>query len=180
MNKRGIGGIIYFFVILFIILMLGFIAVIAVSVIDFASDTLTPELNTIGVVGTTNLSKVSSYAFGVGNTFIQNLPWLVALSYVAALVFSIVFAISMSYNPHPVFIGFYFLLIILLIFGSIVLSNMYENIYQQDNILSERLNDQPLLSHMILFAPVIFTVIAFVAGIYMFSRIGEGGLTWKL
>lgn len=177
MNKKGAIGIIMFFVVLFLVLIIGFMAVILMGVIDFGSDTITPVLSNLGVVGNTNLTEVGDYTFQQADNFIQALPWVIGFCYVAMIIFSIVFAISYTYNPHPVFIGFYFMLIILLILGSIILSNAYENIYLQSNELSDRLHEQDLMSYMILYSPMILVLIAFITGIYLFARgsSDEGG-----
>ena len=175
-NKKGAIGIIIFFMILFAILVLGFIAAMAVGIIDFASDTITPVMQELGVAGNSNLSEAAEYSFVPLNTFVQALPWVVGLSYVVALLFSIIFVLSYNYNPHPAFIGFYFALVILLIFGSIIMSNMYQDIYSADDEIADRLKEQTLLSYMILYSPFILTLIALITGIYLFSGPkGEGG-----
>ena len=179
MNKKGnVEGIIFFFVILFVLLIIGFMIAMIMGIIDFGSDTITPIIEGLGVIGPTNMSEVAGYTIGQVDVFIQATPWLMGFGYVCALIFSIIFAISYSISPHPVYIGFYFMLIILLVFGSIIMSNAYENIYLQDNILSERLHEQTLMSYMILYAPIIYVAIAFITGIYLFTRssIGEGGI----
>lgn len=176
MNKRGnVFGIIIFFVILFLILIVGFIAAMAVGILDFASDTVTPIMEELGMAGETNLSEASEYTFGMADNVVQSLPWLVGFAYVAALIFSIIFAISYTYNPHPAFIGFYFILVILLIFGAIVMSNMYEEIYTGTDEIATRLQEQTLLSYMILHSPFILTLIALITGIYLFTRPSESG-----
>ena len=175
-NKKGAIGIIIFFMILFAILVLGFIAAMAVGIIDFASDTITPVMQELGVAGNSNLSEAAEYSFVPLNTFVQALPWVVGLSYVVALLFSIIFVLSYNYNPHPAFIGFYFALVILLIFGSIIMSNMYQDIYSADDEIAVRLKEQTLLSYMILYSPFILTLIALITGIYLFAGPkGEGG-----
>jgi len=175
-NKKGAIGIIIFFMILFAILVLGFIAAMAVGIIDFASDTITPVMQELGVAGNSNLSEAAEYSFVPLNTFVQALPWVVGLSYVVALLFSIIFVLSYNYNPHPAFIGFYFALVILLIFGSIIMSNMYQDIYSADDEIADRLKEQTLLSYMILYSPFILTLIALITGIYLFAGPkGEGG-----
>jgi NADH:ubiquinone oxidoreductase subunit 5 (subunit L)/multisubunit Na+/H+ antiporter MnhA subunit len=82
----------------------------------------------------------------------------------------------MSYrvNPQPVFIGLYFVLILLLIVGSIIISNMYEDIYNGQDEMGDRLREQTILSYMILYSPVVMTIIAFITGIYLFTRNEEG------
>lgn len=174
MNNRGVIGILMFFAFLFLVLILGFIASIVIGVVDFSSDTITPVMEDIGIVGATNVSEVAQYTFGVADTFIQTLPFIVGFGYVVALLFSIVFALSYQYNPNPVFMGLYFMLMVLLIIGAIVMSNVYENIYNQSNELSDRLNEQTLLSYMLFFSPLIFTIITFITGIYLFARSQEG------
>jgi len=175
-DKRGIIGIIFLFIILFSILILGFIAAIVVGVIDFGSDTITPIMEDLGVVGDTNLSTAATYTFGVADTFVQALPWLVAFAYVLALIFSIIFALSYNYNPNPAFIGVYIGLILLLIIGSIIISNAYEDIYNGDDEIASRLQSNSAMSYLIIYSPMILTIIAFITGIYLFSgRQSEGG-----
>jgi hypothetical protein len=169
-------GIIWFFAILLLILIIGFIAAMAVSVIDYTSGLITPIMGEIGVVGEYNVSVASGYTFGTMDSFVNMFPILVGVGYVCALIFSVIFAVSYTYNPNPIYIGFYFVLIILLIFGSIVMSNMYEDIYTSSDMMGDQLHEQTLLSYMILYSPMILTVIAFITGIFLFvGRPAESG-----
>jgi len=168
-NKKGVMGIIIFFLLLFTIVILGFAATILVSIGTYASDELTPVMTELGMVGGSNVSQAAEYTFGVTETFMAALPWLVAFSYVAMLIFSIVFIISWNYNPNPVFIGFYFMLVILLIFGCIVMSNMYQDIISGTDVIATGLQEQAALSWLILYSPLVMTVIAFIVGIYLFA-----------
>lgn len=173
MNKKGAIEIIIFFVILFLILIIGFIAAMLTGILSYVGDVITPIAQDLGVVGDTNLSEVAEYTFVPANKVLQALPWLVGFGYVVALIFSIIFAISYNYNPNPIYIGLYIIFIILLIFGSIIMSNMYEDIYKGNDELALRLQEQTLLSYMIIYSPFIFTLIAFITGIYLFA--GKGG-----
>jgi hypothetical protein len=168
-NKRGAFGIILFFIILFLILIIGVIASVAVGILQFGSNTITPIMEDLGVVDGTNLSDVSSQTFGVMDSIVNALPWLIGFAYVGALIFSIVFIVSYGYNPSPAFIGLYFALMLLLVIGSIILSNIYENIFTGTDEIALVMKNQTLLSYMILYSPFILTVIAFIAGIYMFA-----------
>jgi len=176
-NKKGVMGIIIFFLILMTVLIIGFIAVMALSIIDIASDELTPIMTELGVVGETNLSEVGDYTFEVANTFVQALPWIVAIGYVLALIFTLVFVLVVGYNPHPAFIGLYLGLMILLIFLCIIMSNMYQDIYTGDDDIATRLQDQVTMSFLILHSPFIMALIAVIGGILMFGRqaTSEGG-----
>ena len=169
-NKKGQFGIILFFIILFTILIAGFAGVMIVSVLDYASDEITPIMEGIGMVGDSNISEYSDYTFGTVDTLVSAAPWLLALMYGLALVFSIVFAVGYSYNPHPVFIGFYIAFMILLIFGAIIISNMYQDIYSGTDEIATRLQEQTMMSYMLLYSPFILSLIAVIAGIFLFAR----------
>jgi len=170
MNKKGFMGIVFFILILFTILIIGFIGVIVVSLLDYTSEVVTPIMEDIGVVGSANISEASEYTFGTVDKLVNALPWLLAFSYVAMLIFSIIFVVSYNFNPNPVFIGIYFIFVILLIFGAIVMSNMYEDIYNSgDEVIGVGLQEQTAMSFMMLHSPWILSIIAFIVGIYIFA-----------
>ncbi len=168
-NKKGVMGIILFFLLLFTILIIGFIAAVSMGIIDFASDTITPIMLEIGVVGDANVSEAAEYTFGTVDTIVTALPWLIAFSYVAMLIFSVVFIVSWNYNPNPVFIGVYFMFVILLIFGTIIMSNMYQDLRAGTDMVAVGLQNQTALSYMILHSPMILGLIALIVGIYVFA-----------
>ena len=174
-NKRGQIGIILFIAFLFLIVVVGFLAAMAVGIITYSSDIITPVMTDLGVVGGSNVSQAAEYTFGNLNTVTNALPWLVGFSYVAALVLSIIFSLSYTYNPHPVFIGLYIMLALLLVFGCIVMSNMYEDIYTGNDMMGDQLHEQTLMSYMILYSPFIMSLIAFITGIFLFTRGREEG-----
>lgn len=168
-DKKGVIGIIIFFFILFAIIILGFIFAVVVGVIDFSSDTLTPIMEDIGMVEQANVSQATTATVGVVNGFVQSAPLLLALAYVGALIFSVVFVVAYNSNPNPAFIGLYIGFIILLIFGSIIISNAYEEIYNSTDEIAIRLQDNVAMSYLILYSPFILAVIAFITGIYLFA-----------
>lgn len=176
MKKKGQIGIILFFGLLFLILVVGFVVAISYSAIDFASDTITPVMTDLGVVGSTNLSEASQFTFGTVNTIVQNLGWLIGLAYVAALLFSIVFALVASRNAHPLFIGLYFALMLVLLIGCIIMSNVYEDLYTGNDEIAVRLQEQTLISYMILHSPFIMIIISLITGVFLFTRQEQGGL----
>lgn len=177
-DKRGNAiGIIIFFLVLFTILIVGFIAAIVVSLIDYAGDEITPIFQDLGVAGPSNFSEYSEFTVVQVNRVIQALPWIVGVGYVIMLIFSVIFAMSYSFSPHPVYIAFYIVMILFLIMGSIVLSNMYEDIYDGTDIIATRLQEQTILSFMILYSPMIMALISFITGIFLFTRNeGVGGI----
>jgi len=179
-NKRGGIGLILFFSVLLIVIILGFFAALSWAVLDIASDELTPVMEGLGMVGDVNVSEAAEYSFGVADTFIQATPWLIAFGYVMALIFTLVFIFVAGYSPHPAFIAFYLALMFLLVFGCIVMSNMYQDIYTGTNDISTRLQEQSTMSFMILHSPFIMAIIAIIGGILMFgmqsvNKEGYGG-----
>lgn len=175
-DKRGVMGILLFFAFLFLILVLGFIATIVVAVLDFGGDTITPIMQDIGMAGTSNISEYVEYSVVPLNNLVQALPWLIGFGFICAIIFSVIFAVSYRYNPNPVYIGLYLMLILLLIFGSIIMSNMYEDIYTGTDEIATRLQSQTISTYLILYSPVIFTIIAFLTGIYLFVGRREEGV----
>lgn len=169
-NKKGVIGIMLFFLALLTILILGFIAAMVWAATDFVSDEVTPIMEDLGVVAGANLSQASENTFGVLDDVIQAFNWVIAMSYVLALVFTLVFILVVGYSPHPAFIAIYFVLMILLIFGCVVMSNMYQDIYTSEDEISSRLQEQTILSYMILYSPIIMVIFAAVGGILMFAR----------
>jgi len=137
--------------------------------LDIVSDELTPVMEGLGMVGDANVSQAAEYSVGVADTFTQAMPWLIAMSYVLALVFTLVFVFVGGYNPHPAFIAFYIALMLLMILGCVIISNMYQDIYTDDDEISTRLQEQTIMSFMILHSPFIMAVIAIVGGILMFG-----------
>jgi len=170
LNRKGAIGIIVFFMALMLVLVLGFIAAMAWSVLDIASDELTPIMTELGMAGDTNMSEAAEYSFGTINKFVQAMPFLIAVGYVMALIFTLVFVFIVGYNPHPAFIGFYLVLMILLIFLCIIMSNMYQDIYTGDDEIATRLQEQTTTSYLILHSPFIMAMIAAIGGILMFAR----------
>jgi len=171
-NKKGAVGLVIFFSVLIIALIIGFIAAISISVIDIASDEITPIMEGIGVLdGTsTNMSEYAEYSVGTLDDIVQQLPWVIALGYIMMLIFTLVFIFVVGYNPHPAFIAFYIVLMILLIFACVLISNIYQDIYTGTDELATRLQDQTILSYMILYSPFITAMIALIGGILMFAR----------
>jgi len=179
MNKKAGIGLIIFFSVLIIVLIIGFAAAIILSIIDYVSDEVTPIMEDLGVIeGTsTNMSEYAGWGFGTLDTVVQSLPWVVALGYVMVLVFTLVFIFIIGYNPHPAFIGFYIALMLLLILGCIMMSNIYQDLYEGTDEIAIRLHDQTILSFLILHSPFVMAMIGIIGGILMFARqsSSEGG-----
>lgn len=168
-SKKGAIGIILFFSVLIILLVVGFVATIGWAILDYTSDELTPVMEGLGMIDEVNVSEAAEYSFGTLNTFVQAMPWLIAFSYVLCLVFTLVFIFIAGYSPHPAFLASYLSLMILLIFACVVMSNMYQDIYTGSDEIATRLQEQTTMSYMILHSPFIMGLIAVVGGLLMFG-----------
>jgi len=173
-NKKGAIGIIIFFAVLMGVLVLGFIMSLVWSVLDIASDEITPIFEGLGMVGDTNVSQAAELSIGVVDGFIQSVPWLIAMGYILALVFTLVFVYLVGYNPHPAYFAFFFSLMLLLILGCVVMSNMYQDIYTGNDEIASRLQEQTIMSFLILHSPFIMTLIAVIGGVLMFGMKNSG------
>jgi len=169
-NKKGNTVLILiFFLILFVILAVGFVMVIGSAMLNYVFDEITPELTTIGTVGSANMSQAFDITFGTLDTIVQNFTWLTGVLYVILLIasFGIIFVIKAT--PSKWLMGLYFLLVIMLIIGCIFMSNIYEDFYDGTDDLAIRLKEHVILSWMILYSPFIFAVISLTTGAILFS-----------
>ena len=175
MKYKGQMGLVFFFVVLFLIVIVGFMGAMIVAIIDFSSDTITPIMTDLGMIDQTNMSEIGEVTFGTLDKIVQNLDWLMGITYVGALLFSIVFALSSNESPNPAFIGIYFALMLVLIMFCIIMSNAYESIYTGGDEIATRLQEQTITSYMTLHSPTVMIIIAFITGIFLFTRQREGG-----
>ncbi len=177
-NKEGMIRLIIFFSLLMGILVIGFVATMVWSITDIASDTITPIMTDLGMVGSTNLSQVSEYTFGTLSGFLNSLNWIIAIGFVFALIMTLVFIFIAGYNPHPAFIGIFMVFMVFLIFLCVLISNIYQDIYTGNDDLSSRLHEQTIMSYLILNSPFIMSMIAVIGGILIFTRqqSAEGGI----
>jgi hypothetical protein len=169
-NKKGnIMGIVFFFIALFLILFLGFVMVTGSAIVNWVFDEAVPELTNLGSVGSTNFTKIAEFTITPLNNIIQNFTWLTGVLYVLMLIGAVGFAFAMKINPSKWLIGFFFMSVFILIIASMFMSNIYEEFYTGTDELATRLQEHVILSFMILYAPMIFTIISFISGIVMFS-----------
>lgn len=174
MNKKGnVFGIIIFVAILFIILFLGFMLVVGSSLLNWTFDNITPELTNLGQIGDVNMTAAADYTITPANSLVQSTTWLTGVLYALALIGSVGFAFYMRESPSKILMAFYFMLMVILIMGSIFISNMYEDFYNGVDEFGSILHEYTLLSFFIIHSPAIFTVIGFITGIILFSGLQE-------
>ncbi len=179
LNKKGQQGnfmsIVIFIGLLFVILFIGFIMVVGSAVINWIFDETVPSVLNLGTVGGANLTQAADLTITPLNNVLQQFTWVTGVVYVMMLIGTMGIAFVFRGNPSRWLIGFFLLLVLMLILGSIVISNMYEDFYVGDDPLATRLQEHTILSFMILYSPVVFTVISFISGIILFSGRAEEG-----
>jgi hypothetical protein len=176
-NKKGamtgmllvIGG-------LFLLVLMGILLVIGSSVVNYVFDITVPEIEGLGEVGDWNATETSQMVISPLNTFVQNFTWVSGVLYMFGLIaiFGIAFAFRATGDKW--LIGLFFGLVLILLIGCILLSNIYEDFHADNNAFANIMKEHIMLSYLILYSPAIMTIIAFIAGIILFSETGEGGV----
>jgi len=177
LNKKGqtIMPLVIFIAMLFLILFVGFMMAVGSAILNFVFDTTVPAVSNLGSIGGANLTQAVELTIIPLDNLIQQFVWLTGVLYVLMLVGVMGIALVFKGSPDKWLIGFFLSLILLLILGAMFMSNIYENFYTGSNDLATRLQEHIILSYMILYSPVVFTVISFIAGIIFFSGRPEGG-----
>lgn len=174
LNKRAnITAMIVFVFLLFLVLFLGFILVVGSSVMNWVFDIAVPELSNLGTIGDTNMTQASQYTITPLNNIVQSFTWLTGVIYMMVLIgsFGVLFIFRESGSKW--LIGFYIALMLVLILGSMFISNMYEEFYTGTDDLAIRMQEHTLLSWMILYSPLVFTIMGFIFGVLLFSGVGQ-------
>lgn len=174
MNKKGnIIAILFIVGALFLLLFLGFMMAIGSSVINLVMDTAVPELTSLGVVGDFNASHAVEATITPVNTVIQNFTWLAGVVYIFGMIGVFGLAFTFRETGDKWLMGFFVALVLILVIGCIIMSNIYEEFYSGTDDIALRLKEHTLLSFMILYSPAIMGLIAFLSGIILFS--GDSG-----
>lgn len=170
MNKKGnvlmIGG---FFLLMMIILFIGVILAIGGALLNWVGDEATPLLTDLGVVGSTNLTEIAEFTITPLNQAVQQSTWLTGVLYFLLLVGSVGMVIAMRITPSKWLIGIFIFGMLALVMGSILISSIYSDFYNDAGDLGEGLREQAMVSFLIIYSPMIFTVIGFLTGIILFS-----------
>lgn len=172
-NKRGFFGIIFVIGALMLISLFAVALGIGSATINWVMDETVPELNNLGQVGDWNSTETMDIVINPVNNFIQSFTWMTGVIYILGIlgVFGLAFAFRTSGNKWM--IGLFFALVLILVITSMFMSNIYEDVYRGTDDLALILQEHAMLSWLVLYSPGILAIIAFIAGIILFS--GDGG-----
>lgn len=171
-KKGDIKAIIWMIAILFIVLFIGIGLAFGSMIIGWVADEAMPSITNLGMVGSANVTEYSGYTITPVNTVVQALSWAAGVAYVLVLLGCIGLSYAYRFSGNKWLAGFFISAMFLLIMASIFISNIYEEYYTGTNDVALRLQEQVLLSYLVLYSPLIFTIIGFICGIIMFT--GEG------
>lgn len=171
MNKRGsVIGVLLIVLLIFFAMVFAITFSLTSAVGSWAGDEITPIMQDIGIVDSnTNVSEYVEMSVVPVNEVVQNFQWMVGVIYFVALIGILGMAFMFRGAPNPIGIGFFFVLIIVLLMASIFVSNMYQDLYDTDDVIGDRLQEQTIMSYLLLYSPLIITIISFIAGAILFS-----------
>jgi len=154
---------------LLLLVMFGVMLAIGSSTINWVMDEAVPELKDLGQVGDVNSTQIMDITISPVDTFIQNFTWVAGILYVFGLVAIFGIALAFRTTGDKWLIGLYFGMVLLLVIGCIIMSNIYEDIYNGTDDFASIMKEHILLSYLIIYSPGIMVLIAFIAGIILFS-----------
>jgi hypothetical protein len=174
MNKKGnlmvLGGL----VLLVLVFIVGaFFITVGSGVLTYSVRTINDVTTGLGMVGDTNMSAISDVSIGTLNNSISMLQWGSGIILVFCLLGIIIFAGSIRMNPNGFLIGLYLILMLVMIFVSILMSNTYEVYLGGSDVIATELAGMTMASFMVLYMPMIITIMGFIGGIIIFSGLGE-------
>jgi len=174
-NKKGsFMGIMFVVGGLFLLVMFGVMLAIGSSTINWVMDETVPELKTVGEVGEWNSTESIDMVISPVDTFIQNFTWVAGLLYVFGIIGVFGLALTFRATGDKWLIGLYFGVVLILVIGCIIMSNIYEDVSADNSGFGDIMKEHVLLSFLIIYSPGIMAMIAFLAGIILFSGPPEG------
>ena len=175
MNKKG--NLIPLVILGMVIITFMFVAIFAViggGILTFTSSTVEGITSELGMVGPSNLSAISDVSIKPVNDTIQMFKWGSGILLIFGLIGILAFSASIRFNPSTFLIGMWLLLVIIMVISSIFVSNIYEDFLNGDDDIALELQENTAASFLILYMPLIVTIISFIGGIIIFSGAGEG------
>jgi len=173
-NKRGnIYSVILIPAVIIIILLMAFIFAFGTSILNMVSDVVTPTLTSVGQVGDWNATHTFTQTVTPIDSVIKSLNWLGGVAFLLSLIGMFGYAFAFRSSNEKWVIPLFFAMMFLVVICSIFISNMYEANYTGTSDLNVGLQNQSILSYLILYAPGILTICGFLAGAILFSAPGE-------
>ena len=155
--------------ILFMIMITGLIIGLGGVSVKWAVDTIAPELTGLGMAGDANLSSIGTTVVTPIKSVVDSFSWLSGIVYFFAIILMLGLGFAFRMTGNKWLMAIFFACMFLLIIGSIFISNIYQDFYDDGREIGARLHEFALLSFLMLYSPIIMCVIGFVSGIIMFT-----------
>ena len=170
MDKKGnIMSVIYIVGGLFLLMIIGMGLVFGSVMMNWIFDTVVPEISGIGQVGSTNVTQISGSTLTKVNSFVQSWTWLTGVLYVFGIFGIIGLSYAVRFTGNKWLMAFFISAMLMVVIASIFMSNIYESFYTGTDDIAVRLQEHTMISWLILYSPLIMTIIGFLCGIIAFS-----------
>lgn len=175
MNKKAeFSGLFFFFVMIMVVLVLGFIGSIVIGIVSYSSGILAPTISGMGMVGDDiNMTQIASMSSDKGNAVIQNMQHILAVLYIFGLILIFGMAITINLTGSKFLMGLYFMLAVFVIGFCILMSNAYENLVGGTDIIATQLQQQGAMTFLMIHSPSIFTVLIFLGGFFALTGLNR-------
>jgi len=174
--KKGFSGVLAFIIILVAVMVIAMILAFTGAITNWFSDEVTPTLEDLGVIGSTNFTEVADVTLTPINSIVHSMQWMVGVLYFIMLVGTLIFAYGYRSSENKLYLILFFMLIFLAILMSIWVSNTYEGFHSQDDAVGLQLQAMTLASFLILNSPVVIIVMGFIGGIIMMTPSEREGI----
>lgn len=175
-NKRGVtfANILLISFLLLFVFVFGFIFVMTGGTLNYVADQIIPEISGLGDVGGTNFTEISDMTLTPLAQILNSFDWLIGVGMIMTLLTMLALSTTFRANNNYWLISAFVLISLLSLIVSIFLSNAYSEFYYYGDDFAGRLETQTIASYLILYSPLIFTIIIFICGIIMFTGREEG------
>jgi len=135
-----------------------------------ATDVIIPEFNSIGqVTDNINISEYTEKTLTPTSSIIDNIGLIIGMIYILGILGLMTFAFIARNNMNGWLIAFFLASVLLLIAACIFASNAYEDFHNNNDEIGLILQSATLASFLIIYSPEIMTMVAFIAGIILFT-----------
>jgi len=181
-GKKGQGaGVFYIFLFIMVILLCALLVGLGAGVLTYTSRTLNDVTSELGVINlgqaddstTGNMSYYSEITFGRLNTVVQMANWGSGILIAFGILSTLIFAAAIRFQPSGFLIGFYIILMLVLVILGMIISNMYEEFHDGTDEIALELQSMTLASFILINFPVIVTILGFIGGVIIFTGLGD-------
>jgi magnesium-transporting ATPase (P-type) len=175
MKKKGqtqLSNVTLFFVAIGAILFIGLLMAISGTVVKIVGDQILPDFKELGG-SIPQAEEGVNTAINPVQSVIGFIPFLTGVLFLLMLVGSLGLAYAYRVVGEKYLMFMFLGLTVLVVLASIIASNVYEDFYNSGSQIGLELQEQALLSFLMLYSPIIITVIAFIGLAIMFSGMEE-------